>query len=414
MLYEGTLRSIVDFYIDSLDYNGIPVSQILRTSDTSEILNQLSSLILDGLVTLTFSTVFLNPHIKAFPDLEPQEQIKKLMSESLDGICAYPTAKCLKEFKKASKYRGKPYSRRLFLGEPQFEPVYFDLTILEKYLNDPRYVVQNDDYSGSIHSMDEYDKELGEGFFLDTFGLAYNNQHERFVIVYLRYLNDLTPDQQKYWKLFETKEDCYQNIDYLKNTLGHWADNVSIFIAFIEELYVINKMCELIGKPSLFKEDFKRNRPKDFGVFLRPTLNNYNNFVHVLDKMMSDNINKDFFKNDILLTEEIKRKDGKIETRQRGTISLLEEWITNNFRPRDPEPTKQLFSTLRKVRKERQKPAHAVEKDNFDKRYHIMQNELIEESYTAVRTIRLILANHPKVQGYSVPDWLYKGQIRLY
>ncbi len=93
---------------------------------------------------------------------------------------------------------------------------------------------------------------------------------------------------------------------------------------------------------------------------------------------------------------------------------MLEEWITNNFRPRDPEPTKQLFSTLIKVRKERQKPAHAVEKDNFDKRYHIMQNELIEESYTAVRTIRLILANHPKVQGYSVPDWLYKGQIRLY
>jgi len=247
-----------------------------------------------------------------------------------------------------------------------------------------------------------------------TFGLAYNDKHERFIIVYLRYLNDLKPDQQKYWKLFETKEDCHQNIDYLKNTLGYWADNVSIYIAYIEELYQINKMCELIGKPNLFKEDFKKNRPKGFGVFLRPTLNNYNNFVHVLDKMMSDNINKDFFRSDMILTEEIKRKDGKIEARQRGTISLLEEWITNNFRPRDPEPTKQLFSTLKKVRKERQKPAHAIEKDKFDKRYHIMQNELIEESYTAVRTIRLILANHPKVRGYSVPDWLYKGQIQLY
>ena len=172
MFNEDILRSIVNFYIDSLDYNGILVSEISRTCNTSEeeLLNQLSSLIIDGLVTLTFSSVFLNPHIKAFPDLETHEQVKKLKSESFDGICAYPTAECLKKFKKANKHRGKPYSRRLFLGEPQFEPVYFDLTILEKYLNDPRYVVQNDDYSGSIYSKDEYDMELGEGFFLDTFG----------------------------------------------------------------------------------------------------------------------------------------------------------------------------------------------------------------------------------------------------
>ena len=33
------------------------------------------------------------------------------------------------------------------------------------------------------------------------------------------------------------------------------------------------------------------------------------------------------------------------------------------------------------------------------------------EAYGSIRTLRLMLANHPKTKGYEVPDWLYKGEI---
>lgn len=40
--------------------------------------------------------------------------------------------------------------------------------------------------------------------------------------------------------------------------------------------------------------------------------------------MLSDNISKDFFKDDTDLEEERERADGKVEVRQKGTLTLLE------------------------------------------------------------------------------------------
>jgi hypothetical protein len=37
--------------------------------------------------------------------------------------------------------------------------------------------------------------------------------------------------------------------------------------------------------------------------------------------------------------------------------------------------------------------------------------ELVIEAYGAVRTLRQVLANHPRLRAYEVPDWLSKGDI---
>ncbi|MDK2823798.1 MAG: hypothetical protein PWP71_1716 [Clostridia bacterium] len=59
--------------------------------------------------------------------------------------------------------------------------------------------------------------------------------------------------------------------------------------------------------------------------------------------------------------------------------------------------------------------AHTIDTDLYDVNYHKMQDALIYNAYTAVRTTRLIFANHSRVKGYTViPDWLYKGKIRIY
>ena len=77
---------------------------------------------------------------------------------------------------------------------------------------------------------------------------------------------------------------------------------------------------------------------------------------------------------------------------------MLEEWVRKNFRPKDPNPIDFLFQTLKKVRKLRQKPAHAVNENTFDQKYFKEQRSLVMDSYNAIRLIRLIMANHPAVK----------------
>lgn len=417
-LLEHVTNKICMFYIKSADFNGISFNNLKEIIEVSgiELKKILIELLKQNQITLTFSSFFLNPHIKAFRDFSLEKQLELLETESLEGICIYPSPHYLSSFTQLGHLDNSPYTKRLFFGEPQFEPVYFDMVVLERFFNDPRYYVHNDDYSGSIHVKDEFTETMSEKEVvnLQTFGLAYNNDMERKIVVYLRYLNDLSPEQQQYWKGFEYNGGCKQNSDYLRNTLGHWTENVSIFIAFIEELYHINQMALIIGKPNLFRNNYKESRPKEFAIFLRPTLKNYNTFVHALDKMLSENLNKDFFRGDIPLEFETEREDGKIEIRQRGTIALLEEWMKMNFIPRDPKPMLEIFSTLKKVRKERQKPAHAIQEDIFDSKFYKLQDDLINDAYRAVRTIRLLFSNHPDLKDYKLPDWLYEGKIVLY
>ena len=58
-------------------------------------------------------------------------------------------------------------------------------------------------------------------------------------------------------------------------------------------------------------------------------------------------------------------------------------------------------------------PAHLVNEDQFDQKYFKEQREIIIDAYSAVRTIRLMFANHPrvKIEEIEIPDWLQEGKI---
>jgi hypothetical protein len=173
-------------------------------------------------------------------------------------------------------------------------------------------------------------------------------------------------------------------------------------------------MCTAMGKPFLFHKDFDgNNKPQNFSFLFRPTHKEYYDFVGLLDKMMSDNINKEFFGKDISCEDEITRSDGKIEVKAKGTIRLLEEWINKYYTPQGQESIENIFRAFRKVRKERQRPAHAIDDDKFDQKYFTDQRLLLDEAYGAIRDIRLIFANHPavKVANIDIPQVLYEGKI---
>lgn len=134
--------------------------------------------------------------------------------------------------------------------------------------------------------------------FIKTFGLGFDSQQDRLAVVYLRYLKDLTAEHQLYWNNKEVEGNCKVLKEYYENSiLGNWTISYSIFSAFLGELTCLNNLANKIFGRNLFRKNFENeNRPKEFTFFFLPTLRNYNEFVLLLDKMISDNINKDFLR----------------------------------------------------------------------------------------------------------------------
>jgi hypothetical protein len=129
--------------------------------------------------------------------------------------------------------------------------------------------------------------------------------------------------------------------------------------------------------------------------------------------MLSDNLNKDFFRNDVPLEWEEKRADGKIVVHAKGTITILDDWLRKYFKTPDWTLWDESLKSLREIRQLRQKPAHAVNENVFDQKYIQDQRELMKRAYSALRVLRSMFARHPNVKAANIeiPDWLEKGLI---
>lgn len=404
---DELLQRITEHYLSSRDFNGF--------SATSEDPAAITSLVQNDAISVNFGDRHPNPHILAFPPESIELQLKKIQELGVAGACLYPSKAHLAQIVEQAKYADRPFTLRLALGEAQLKPYFFDLVVLEGYRNDPRYHFNTNDIYGtlSVTSRAHENGQVRESdqAFLQTFGFGYDKNMNRAVAVYLRYLHDLSPEHQRIWDTKLLSEDYDLHPDYHRSTMGHWPERSSIFTAFTEELHHINKMAVLMGRPPLFRKEFRENeRPRTFAFLIRPTSRELEGFVHVLDKMISENINKAFFEGEIPLQVDEVREDEKIVVREKGSIALLEEWL-NRIQFPDPKPKDEMLQTFRRIRKLRQQPAHSVQQDVFDQQYFREQRELVVASYGAIRTLRLILANHPNVNGYSVPEWLFKGEI---
>lgn len=426
MIDEAILKVVTEFYLDSSDFNGINLNSLIDLIKSvaqiteTDIVDATARLITDEKVTLTFSSIFINPHIKAFPDLPPNEQVARLKKEKPSGICIYPTEKIIRTNTVISDYDNKPFTKRLLLGEPQLAPIYFEINVLDRYCSDPRYCYNFNDYSGWISVSDDYfeseqmpekDKTL-----LETFGIGYDSNGNRVVVVFLRYLSDLSPEHQQIWHAQMRTDDCKMAYEYYQNEiLVEWGDCISVYQAVLEELKILNKLASLIGKPPLFREVYDK-RPRGFSLLLRPTLKNYLEFIHLIDKLLSENINKDFFVGDVILDVNIQHKDGKIEVKQKGTLQLLSEWLHKTVHFSDEEPYKAILEPLKEVRKIRQKPAHSVIKDEYDSKYINQQEHLMEHIHNALAALCFVLSTHPlvKASDYTLPQWIKENKVKVY
>jgi len=312
----------------------------------------------------------------------------------------------------------KGYFENLFSEEKDYlRLVYFDICVLERYFEDPKYLVFYHDYRGSIVIDDDYVQDDSEPIeYLKDFGLAYHKKddYDRAIVVFAGDLLKLPLKMQSHFYSYYLKnqKDYCPNSGFVKNLIyGEWVENISIYQALTLELHYINEMCSALKLPKMFLKEYpsdarlQNERPDNFHTLLLPTTKKYYDFIITLEKIITGNINVKTFITAAPTIRVVERKNEKRETK--GSLTLLIEWFEKNT---TADVRKNIGEPLRKLVKERQTPAHKIIKNKFDKTLWKKQNEFMIEVYTAVRNIRLLLANHPKCKDVEIPDYLYDGQ----
>ena len=362
------LTVITEHYLSSHDFNGISAEQLAQTfglacptmCDEGLMINEglmiilndnrdqqtfgvawptlcepLHRLISEGKVGALFIETDNNPHINRF-GFEPEEsQLVRLPTCDQYHTCFYPRSAHLQLVIDQTRYASEPYRLCLALGEAQLAYRAFDLSVLEIYRNDPRYYYRSNEVSGRIYIKTEASQAIdfpeSDKILLESFGFAYDQNFHRAVAVFLRDLVRLSPPHQQIWKAKELSGAYDLHPDYYRASItGRMPEGGSIFTAFLVELVHINKLAAAMGRPSLFVEDcseHQQRKPRNFGFLIRPTLEEFNAFVHTLDKLLSENINRDFFGNDIVFETDTVRSDGKISAQSKGSLRILDEWV---------------------------------------------------------------------------------------
>ena len=418
MTSEELLECAAKSYLESEGFNGLPVSSIDLEPD--ELRELIRALVESGQLYVNYGDRHPNPHVLAFEPEAKDEQLRKLDEGDLEGACLYPTVDHLRTVVNPTDYEGRPYTLELALGYPVLGYHFFDLSILESYRNDPRYyytfdidgMISVDDAYVDQPTMDERDKVL-----LQTFGLALAKDKYWAIVVFRRYLSMLSPEHQQLWKTKQEPDDpdLFQpHWEYWRMSLGEWPEKMSLFTAFLEEMAQVNNLAAVIGRPSFFRDTYHDKRPRDFGYLIRPTARELASFAGVLDKMLSDNINRDFFQNDVPYEDETTDSKGRIIVTQRGTIRILDEWIKAKLRPRNEDSQKLVdhaIETLKRIRKQRNPQAHKLSLDTYDRELFKEQIQLMRDAYRAMVTLRQLLKLHPAARSYEVPEELVQIEV---
>jgi hypothetical protein len=212
----------------------------------------------------------------------------------------------------------------------------------------------------------------------------------------------------------------------LRAVWGEWTEGVSVYDALLVELFQINKLCRLVGLPNLFRRDYSRetrsedgdfpsDEPKGFGLLMVPTKKHFLEFTQVLDKIIAENLNVDFFAAQHLeLEDRTTRRNGDVLVTQKGTLRLLEVWLTKYIRIEGENGPAKIVAPLKEVRKLRQSPAHKFVDDEFSIQYQDKKQRLVADVYRSVSNIRRFFQTHPKASNYKFPDHLKSEHLVIF
>lgn len=416
--------SVLKFYLNSAEddsFNGILASRLFSLfEDSADFIASLERLLVNDDIDCVFAKRDINPHIKRLPDLPKEKQLEWLHEETLDSFCIYPSRKILMAAVDGLKFIERPFSRSMLLGESQLSFVTFQLAALDRYRSDPRYVVKFHDYMGDMYISDEYylDPEFldRDKVSINSFGLGFSENRVPYLVVFYRYLSTLNAEHQRYWDSFRAEKSVPMCKQYFDSSIaGDWWENRSLRYAIQEEIRLIIEMSEAAFSIPIFREAMNEELPIDVTAFSIPSKDNFHHFIHTWDKILSDNINKKFFRGKVALEDEVERNDGKVMVTPRGTLKLLNEWLEKVVRSsKKSELIAEIMTPLRQVRSLRQTPAHKFEMDEFSDDFYVQRREILLSIFYSVTCLRAFLGNHPKAAQIEVPTWLDDREIDVF
>jgi hypothetical protein len=200
---------IEDNYFSTENFYGTPIYILKGTFkiQSKEFISSLRKAIIDEVLTARF---YGEPHIKSFSS-PPKDKILKLFdaAEYPGQICLFPHETKLFRSKRLTKYRKTPYKLELARGAGLLDYRTFEISVLKHYLNDPRYLCSTDITNGKIrifenpeyiNSSPDHDQLL-----IQTFGYAYDNNQNKYITVFLKYLSKLSSEHQYIWSEKEIK-----------------------------------------------------------------------------------------------------------------------------------------------------------------------------------------------------------------
>lgn len=232
-LATALLNRIIEFYLNSPNFNGIRASVILEDS-VGDAPAALKNLVGRGLVEV-YSSEYDNPYIKRLPALSVTQQLRFLdAANGEEHVCLFPSVKAMRRRLPSNKYRTKPFARFLGLGHAQLEPVFFKLGVLGRYQSDPRYIFRFDGLDGHISVKTEHyqEREMAEAdkVGLETFGLGTGPKGHRVIVTFPRYLTSMSARHQRHWESYRVHGKSTMERNYaLRGIWGQWTDGVSVY-----------------------------------------------------------------------------------------------------------------------------------------------------------------------------------------
>ncbi|WP_425221817.1 hypothetical protein [Pseudomonas sp.] len=92
----------------------------------------------------------------------------------------------------------------------------------------------------------------------------------------------------------------------------------------------------------------------------------------------------------------------------------MEEWLTAVFRYPDDSIPKEIMRPLKKVRKERQNPAHKVIDNTYDPSLVALQKDVMEGCYLSLGSIRRSIQAHPNAKDVELDDSLDQDNVKYF
>lgn len=409
------IKPIFDFFINSSDFNGIPMCQLFDIwgLNWENGCNVLIGLIESGDCIIQSSS---NPHIihSSIPTVECSvyylNEIKTKKADKFHQFseCVYPSTSFLNEHRKIDNL--SPYEKRLAIGEPQLKPLFFDFEVLNEYLDNPKYKLRLKDYRGSLSYELSEDKKIDKaGYYeLKTFGLGYDENGVRVLVAFPRDLKCLSLSQQNHWEEHELSRPCKVLKFYWDNIMmGNWWFPHSLASGVIDERNFVNILWERIFEEKLFLNVYSiETLPVNFCFLFIPTQKALRQFNHQMDKLFSDDMNVKHLRK--LLKEGFHNLQPVSEKYEEpiGSLKALELWLNNIYILEDGTRIgAEIVKPFKAIRKARQPEAHKIiVEDKYDISIYREQNRILDEVYNALKKLRIVLSSHPICQGIKPPE----------